>query len=549
MSDYDRLGRTLILIVSAWLAVTVVTLMGRHAFVIDETRYLSVAWEMWLRGDLLVPHLNGEPYHHKPPLLFWLVNLSWALFGVSDWAARLVPALGGLAATLLAIPLGRLMWPDRRAAAHLAAWILFTTLIWLTWTTAMMFDVLVALSAEIALLGIMLAWRKGSGWSWALTGLGIGLGILAKGPVILVYVLPAALFAPWWMTADRPRSWRTWYVGTFGALALGAAIGLGWALPAAAAGGEDYAAHILWGQTAGRMVDAFDHGRPVWWYLPLLPLLLFPWSFWLPVWSGIRERWREKWDSGDRLALCWLLAGIGILSLISGKQIHYIMPLLPAFALLISRVLPEMDARPPRRLWYALPVIPGLLLGIGMIAAPYAADWKDLPEWVAQLAPMSGGVTVIATVLVLVAARWLPASLWPGALTLILVLTSHFGILRAMGPYYEVAGIGELIGRAQRAGKTIAFDGKYRGEFNFVGRLEQPILEIGRYTGRTWLVEHPEALLVKRSDVHPEQGDLGVLCWQGYRTNFLVLWDTAAKDPHPPQCAPDTPLPLHPERQ
>ena len=54
-----------------------------------------------------------------------------------------------------------------------------------------------------------------------------------------------------------------------------AAIGLGWALPAAAAGGEDYANHILWGQTAGRVVESFAHRRPFWWYLPLLPLLSY----------------------------------------------------------------------------------------------------------------------------------------------------------------------------------------------------------------------------------------------------------------------------------
>jgi 4-amino-4-deoxy-L-arabinose transferase-like glycosyltransferase len=56
---------------------------------IDETRYLTVAWEMWLRQDFLVPYLNGATYSHKPPLLFWLINLSWGMFGVSEWADAL----------------------------------------------------------------------------------------------------------------------------------------------------------------------------------------------------------------------------------------------------------------------------------------------------------------------------------------------------------------------------------------------------------------------------------------------------------------------------
>jgi len=58
-------------------------LSTRTYFPIDETRYVGVAWEMWLRGDFLVPHLNGEPYSHKPPLLFWLFQAGWWLFGVT----------------------------------------------------------------------------------------------------------------------------------------------------------------------------------------------------------------------------------------------------------------------------------------------------------------------------------------------------------------------------------------------------------------------------------------------------------------------------------
>ncbi|MCL4764140.1 MAG: glycosyltransferase family 39 protein, partial [Burkholderiales bacterium] len=51
-----------------------VALASRTAMPVDETRYLAVAWEMWTRGDFHVPHLNGAPYSHTPPLLFWLIH-------------------------------------------------------------------------------------------------------------------------------------------------------------------------------------------------------------------------------------------------------------------------------------------------------------------------------------------------------------------------------------------------------------------------------------------------------------------------------------------
>ncbi|HSH29228.1 MAG TPA: hypothetical protein VK971_04905, partial [Thiohalobacter sp.] len=74
-------------------ALMAVVLWLRPLLPVDETRYVAVAWEMWLRGDFLVPHLNGQAYHHKPPLLFWLIQAGWTLFGVSDWWPRLVAPL------------------------------------------------------------------------------------------------------------------------------------------------------------------------------------------------------------------------------------------------------------------------------------------------------------------------------------------------------------------------------------------------------------------------------------------------------------------------
>ena len=76
---------TLLLWAACLLAVLLASILGRPDIPIDETRYVSVAWEMWSGGDWLVMHRNGEPYHHKPPLLFWLIGLGWGVLGVVDW--------------------------------------------------------------------------------------------------------------------------------------------------------------------------------------------------------------------------------------------------------------------------------------------------------------------------------------------------------------------------------------------------------------------------------------------------------------------------------
>ncbi|MBS1246119.1 MAG: putative glycosyltransferase, partial [Proteobacteria bacterium] len=71
------------------LIVVLAALVTRSAWPTDETRWLAVAWEMWVRGDLLVPRLNGAPAS-VAPLFFWLVHLGWQAFGVVEWWPRLV---------------------------------------------------------------------------------------------------------------------------------------------------------------------------------------------------------------------------------------------------------------------------------------------------------------------------------------------------------------------------------------------------------------------------------------------------------------------------
>ena len=82
----------------AWGIFSVASIWLRPLWPVDETRYLSVAWDMWLRGDLLVPYVNGRPYSDKPPLLFWLMHLGWAVFGVNEWWPRLIAPLCAFAA-------------------------------------------------------------------------------------------------------------------------------------------------------------------------------------------------------------------------------------------------------------------------------------------------------------------------------------------------------------------------------------------------------------------------------------------------------------------
>ena len=193
-----------------WLLLVIATVGSRPYLPIDETRYLAVAWEMWLRGDFLVPWLNGEPYHHKPPLLFWLIQSGWYLFGVNDWWPQLVSPLAGLANLFLTAALARHLLPAEPLAAALAPFIVLGSLWWTFFSTLLMFDMLVTFFTLASLFSLLRLSQNGKPSAWIYLTLALGLGGLSKGPVILLHVLPVALLAPWW-SERRLVSWQTWY--------------------------------------------------------------------------------------------------------------------------------------------------------------------------------------------------------------------------------------------------------------------------------------------------------------------------------------------------
>ncbi|MEL3891084.1 glycosyltransferase family 39 protein [Ferrovibrio sp. MS7] len=523
-----------------WLLVVVAALVARPIMPIDETRYITVAWEMHLADHWLVPLLNGEAYHHKPPLLFWLIRLGWMIFGVSETWARLVAPLFGLGALGLSVVLARLLWPGQlgRDVSALAPLLLLTGAWWMLFATLTMFDLMMAFFALAGWIGLTLALRHGQmKRGLLLTGLAIGIGILAKGPVILVYVLPPALLAPLWADAANRPGWLSWYLGLLGSIVFGALIGLAWALPAAEAGGPEFKQALLWGQTAGRMKDSFAHKRGFFWYFPMLPLLLLPWLFWRPSWRALwlnDGAWR---DSG--LRFCLIVGGSGLLifSAISGKQPHYLLPLAPAFALIVAHGL--LVGRTEARRWDAWPSIAVLLvLTIALAALPWLlhkqpqlGDKLDLPDWALE----QHFEVVSALVVVAVIAIWL--SLKPTLLRQIaavvtvgvgLFLTVHLGVFPPARLSYDGTPAALEIKRAQDAGRPVAFAGDYHGEYQFLGRLTKPLPEVAYRDIPAWFIANPAGLMVARYTEERLATGPKPVYTQPKRGRVMVIWDAKA---------------------
>ena len=521
-----------------WFGAVVVGLLSRPLLPIDETRYLTVAWEMHFSGNWLVPHLNGEAYSHKPPLLFWLINLLWMVTGVSEFAGRAVAPLFGLGALLATGWLARLLWPESPRVAWLAPLIVMGSGFWLLFGTLTYFDIMMAFWSVLGACGLVLA-RRGR-WliGFALFGISIGLGVLSKGPVILLYLLTPALLAPVWARgADwgAPVLWLRWYAGVVGGVVLGAAIALAWALPAAKAGGEVFGNAILWGQTAGRVTESFAHKRPFWWYLPVLPGILFPWVIWPPFWRGIIAL-RQGVAPALRLPLVWFAVAVLVFSTVSAKQPHYLLPLYPAFALFLARVL-DTQADEIRHSDPWLPSIFMLLLGVLICGAP-AILWLE-PKWLAALGLPDFslltyeaiGATLIAAAIACLA---VPLKRRPERLVPLMLLLpfAAFLALHLLGfpmirPLYELRPTAAALKVAEQTGHEIAFAGDYHGEYHFLGRLEKPLQEIEPGTVVAWAMAHPEGVIVTRHRELPTRA-ADPVHQQRFRGRITTIW--AARD-------------------
>ncbi len=513
-------------------ALAAIQLWLRPLLPVDETRYLGVAWEMWLRDDFLVPYLNGEPYSHKPPLLFWLIHALWSLSGVSALSARLLmPGLGLLALGLSAL-LARRLWPQQaNSVAGLVPWLLLGSLFWHNFYTLVQFDMLLVIAALVAWLGLLDVPRRPLR-GWILVAVALGFGVLAKGPVIFLPVLPVALLAPWWL-ADQPQYWWRWYSGLAGAVLLAAVIALAWAIPAGLAGGEDYREAIFWGQSAGRVVDSFAHRSPWWTYLWLLPVMWLPWLLWPGLWKAVRLLARpEKWDPGVRFCLAVLVPALLLFSLVSGKQGKYLLPLFPLVAALLARALVEwQQVRPEQR--FSLLFVAVLLAGAGLLllVLPW---WPQGPAWFAYIQLMWGPALLLWSFVLMRLSLPLPVAVRVAALTtLFMTAVVYAGVLSLATTPFDLRPASHRIAQLQGQGRPVAWLGKYHGQFNFIGRLRQRIEPLrDRVALEHWQEAHPDGYLLVNHKVLPAHLPVDVEVWP-YRGGSLVLWPVSRLPPAP----------------
>lgn len=439
------LGLPVLLALTALMCVAEIATV-RTLWFSDEVRHADVYMRL-LGGDYLALSLNGLSYPDKPPLYFWF--LQW--LDISGGLLVEPPLLFFLGTALSAVFFVGATWLLARATGHdrresfAAGLLVIGCLFFAGLAHYPRMDLLFAAVIVLSLVCLYRGWIKASAPLWLTAGFVLaGVAALIKGPLALAFpILSSILFLILRGTPSRLNG-RDGILG----FALMLLMIMGWATALYFAGHADYLREIIGPQIAGRMVNAWHHAAPWWYYLAALPLVCLPWIFlalfvnWWAAAKSLPEAWKNRRENGGRMWL-WIvfLSGFALLSAVSGKIAIYLLPVLPALAIVAAHALLKLS--PGRSRWFFMSVgifltILGLALALVQVA-PYLLPY--LPEtWTTSLPAIARAymentrglvlMGLVAMVFGIALLRFTRRSLPGGAL-----LLTTLGIICLMQPY------------------------------------------------------------------------------------------------------------------
>lgn len=305
-----------------------------------EARYGEMARLMVETGNWLTPLFDyGVPFWGKPPLHTWMSALGIELFGISEFAVRFPHWLAAVAVLAL---VGYFAKQVQVSAVQLAI-LLATTSVFYVSAGAVMTDMALTLGMTLAMVGFYLRWQGRVVWGY-LGFVGLAIGLLAKGPVVLVLMgLAVGLWLLWQYGPIKP--WKQLYrrVPLLGGCALMLLLGLPWYLMAEQAT-PGFLQYFIVGEHWLRFVDsgwqgdlygsAHDEIRGTIWLFFAVSAL--PWSLFIP-----RALWR-LWQAGSgfdkttKFFICWMLSPLILFTFAGNILPAYVLPGIPGMGLLLA---------------------------------------------------------------------------------------------------------------------------------------------------------------------------------------------------------------------
>lgn len=318
-----------------WAAVAALLfyqLGGAALFDPDEGRNSEKAREILALNDWVTPHKNFHPVLDKPMFFYWMIALSYKLFGVSEWAARFPSAVAALGCLIVVYFFARRHWG--RWTALWSTLILLANVEFFALARIVILDMSLTLAVTLALCAFYEAAHTENARSRRIL---CGVMYLALGVAVLIKGLIGVVVPGMVIFFYLALGWR-WKILKKIDLVPGALLVLAVALPwylQAEARNPGYLRYFFWDEHFGRFTtNEFRRAGPWYYFFAVVAIGFLPWSVFLPL--AVRKFWREGFDDKFLFLILWALLPFIFFSISQSKLPHYVLPIFPALAMLTA---------------------------------------------------------------------------------------------------------------------------------------------------------------------------------------------------------------------
>ncbi|BBA78699.1 glycosyl transferase [cyanobacterium endosymbiont of Rhopalodia gibberula] len=512
---------------------------------IDKTEpmFVDASRHMHMTGDWLTPYWNGETRFDKPPLTYWLISLSFKLFGVSEWAARFPSALFAIALVGLSFyslhNFGFLSLKPFHTStkekvqsdpyqlwfsANLGAAIVAFNPFWIAWGRTAVSDMFLSSNIGLALLSFFIGYAHPKNNSTKRLGLSItnwwyvgywvfmALGVLAKGPVAIV--LPGIIVITFLLFVDRlveVVKETPWLLG----LGSFIAITVPWFILITLKHGQEYIKTFFGLHNIQRFTSVVSRHPGAWYYYFFVVLVgLVPWSIFLPLAIARLRFWKRRlWVSSHRsnqlglFAFVWFVIIFLFFSSSVTKLAGYVLPLIPAAAIMITLFWSEQMATKGKKwsgLWTILFWLSGLA-NVGILSGLAVASFMSprligydpmMPQFRELLkesgAPIHSGIILSFSALgILILLFWKHHRHWIWAANLLGFIAFFSWVVLPIAPIVDsqrqlpLRELGTLVKQEQKPGEKLVFIGFMRPSMTYYAQQTiDSITETDIYSGR-----------------------------------------------------------------
>jgi len=328
-----------------------------------EALFVEVAHQMVLTGDWITPRWNEETFFDYPVWGYWMVALSFKLFGFHEWAARLPSSLAAIAvviAVFFLMRFGGIGFGEKQVSnpqAWLRGWIGAGIMAlnpgWLGWGRIAVTDMYLSSAIALSLISFFWGYRqceqpKQQKLAFIFTAIFAAIAFLAKGPIGVL--LPGLVIFGFLFYVGQFKTVvfkETPWLRMIGIFVI---IAAPWYVLAAQANGMEFLGTFFGFSNFQRFTSVlYRHAGPWYFYLPWCVILLLPWSLFLPLALARLQVWRRRaWLTSPRnqqlglFCTFWFVLILLFFSSAATKLAGYILPIVPAGAVLISLLAADL---------------------------------------------------------------------------------------------------------------------------------------------------------------------------------------------------------------